>query len=416
MKSIFNPLLKLGFQKISDLLNSSNNWLQNQLFAQLAGSGDIIVGADNNGLLKKLNINNFYFDATVGIGGQYATVNLAQAAGKFILKQVNNIIETSSVYLDNRTIIVNQNASYNWTFSGIETFLVVADNNKIIGCNIINNLRTSGGIVGRNEVTGKNSIIVPEFQYCSFVFTGGAALTSTYNIYINFRYCKITLGNAYWAGLAYAGYVAFTNFYNCYITGGGTSCHINSTQGDIIGCVINAVVSAGSSTLSARDILDTQILSTTMSVTATRRIDNVYSNSPLICNSGAGWGSEDAKVSNSSFPNIAGYNVPLFKIIDSLTFTGATTFYSTNSNLNNCQFKSTLSIINKNNNIDAVFSGNVSIAGTANSTKITGKCLGSLTLAPGVANCDINVGIASAANIIDNSGNLTNRISYYLLT
>jgi len=109
------------------------------------------------------------------------------------------------------------------------------------------------------------------------------------------------------------------------------------------------------------------------------------------------------------------------RILTSIEFVNAITIGTVRNILNAIRTLNTLTISAENNQIvNGEYIGNISISGTADSTKLTGICLGTITLDAGVENCVIDIGVTTAddmyggnASIINNSGNNTNRISKY---
>jgi hypothetical protein len=97
----------------------------------------------------------------------------------------------------------------------------------------------------------------------------------------------------------------------------------------------------------------------------------------------------------------------------------------------NTNITGNLIVAGKNNILDIITTGNVTLNGTADSTKLTGQ-IGTVQLAAGVENCDIHVGVTAADNVdgSNNSilgsdgliyisgvnGSSTNRIKTYKLT
>jgi hypothetical protein len=170
----------------------------------------------------------FAFDATIGASGaDYTTINAAHAAGKYILKQVDDVTEINNTIISQKVQIVG-NKDYSINFGNYNLSGASGADLIILNADITTNF-TSANRLFSGTWTNKNLKI----DFCDITNNSSInnCLIANYGLFQN---CTVNLGNIYGGGFG-----DFTGFYgilkNVDIIGGGVSCEASVNYGIVAG-------------------------------------------------------------------------------------------------------------------------------------------------------------------------------------
>lgn len=467
--NIFDSFLHLDdyvAPNLSDYVKGPANAFDNNIAIYDLATGKLIKDSGTS----IANINAVaYFDATIGVGGQYSEPSTAIAAGKYRLKVVGNVALTTDnnisedCYIDLNGFTINCGAfgfiipttkcltlrntrgvgnitfSYSASKALFHTTAITSKVNHDVYGITINNNSTAAicTIAGTGNVSNhpagrglidKCILNIPNYSICGFYYAAetvtnsiiNGAGTGATNTFWNdgtggFILENITLTGTFGGIFIYAGFVKnitsslnisiFANSgFDGYITPNGTV-----RSGSYKNCEFYIEGIFGfNGTIDNSKIYNTQLYSY---YTAGSFLDNLLFRACTFLN-------------NINFKLYVSTH-RLGAKGTSCIFNGTVIIEQDSMFLRGTIFKSNLTISGKNNEIDGHFTGNIALAGTASSTKLTGKALGTISLAAGVMNCDINVGVTAGTQIKGSDGlpfilggnvDISNKINFYILS
>ena len=399
------------------------------------------------------------FDATIGTGGDYADIAAAQTANKYRLKAVGNITMSgattisNSIYLDlsgytmdcgaykftksgtvSLTITDSKNAgTLTYAYASVLVLFNSFDNSNLFISNItiINNstIDLAGlGIYG-NYDNVIFSVTTTKDGSIAFNFVGNISKSTVIGASAISLYCS---KGSICKDIRVQGTGAGLVFYACeniIIETSGLS-YIYCFSGKNIISPTNKLYLTVYSSLTVNGIIDQSLIDATIQFPIYGKIINsTFLNNVSIYDDILKYIYIDNCYFYGTVTGLGPYGLSVFISISNSEFRAAVSIVDSvirlGSGLYNCRFMSTLTIGQKNMTINGIFEDNVSLTGAADGTKLTGILASgkTITLASGVENCYILVGVPTADNvdgtndsIVDNSGNTNNRIQTYKIT
>lgn len=438
----FNPLLSSGIQKVPDDTGNGSNILC------------------DDGTFKPIG----YFDATVGTGGDYPSsgitddINTAVANGKLRLKLISNITLTQNITINNRVIIdcngynislgsfrfINSGGSLEivskglvstFNFSYSSGFLVFGSFNKY-------NLEVSG-IIFNNTSTANFAKVATAgvFMGCKFILTAhqscslGDSTSPFSGICANSEF-QNTVDAIVMSSNVYLGEDSvFMNNIFSGVGGGMTSrgkvmniicTHTSGFHLAADNCDHLENNSTGTIAIHGGKIYNDIDFNTIYASTnfATILINNSSCNSSLSLSRAY---TLDIRFNNVTFAGSItdGGGGVVTQSYDNCTINGNYTGTKSNYHFNKTTITGDFTyggsyltmegktviggnifITGANNTISAIYSGNITISGTAGSTKITARLATTktLTIAAGAINCQIDIYADSSNSVLGSDG------------
>lgn len=370
------------------------------VFSEKAGT----IGKTKKSDLFDERIN--YYDATVGTGGDYADIAAAQTDGKYILKAVGDVtISADTTILNNIYIDLCGFTMICSTYRFIYSAGSLKIKNGFITTSITSNLNLFGSNTYAEYLTITNSgagriAVSGDFVNCTIILASGASSFGNLNTQFSGNLTNIIITGTNTTGFPF--YARRGNFKNIKINGSflssATIMFACVTPDDIIN--INYFYN---SSTSATTIVRTQNITGGILIAENiycpygffRCSGNVSKTKTIIKNLIAaavieGVSEPSAMIQNAEITNFT--ETAGLTDINTVTFKNAVTLTKNKTNINNCEFLSTLSI-----------SGDYNLF-------VNCRFTGAVTINAG-AEYNIFCNCYFTAGLINNSGNQTNEIN-----
>jgi hypothetical protein len=245
------------------------------------GTASTIAGFDAGGLPTTYAASSLgvpYFDATVGTGGDYATITLANAASKRVLKQVGNIVETTGDLGTNTFVFGDKNytitipAASTGTVKFLNCFLIITGGTDLIAKIELSTVTFSGGAFNSTSTVISNSTIIHNSGLGPYrASISNCVITLSISIYLQFTVNTLITGNynitngGYMSNCTYTGTanISQVTMSNCSVLNGTVYCNAgvsvigskikDLTIGTVNAGIVNSNVITGNVVISGTD-------------------------------------------------------------------------------------------------------------------------------------------------------------------
>ena len=431
---------------ILKFLTRINTWTAQQTFnsAPILNSlkGKAVLGTDIDGKIVDNTLIEF-FDATIGAGGQFPDIISAHTAGKYRLKAVGNItMQTDTTLIQNVFLDLNGYTLICSTYVFINSQYLTIQNGTITTAVAVNKVLFDNAAVGSKlKVTHSGAGVFADYGIWTDISITLGASSISFGLYtvMGFDGTLIRIEIIGTNTSTFACSVANGTCEDITIKGswaGGTCYFYLVTTSNIMFKGLTCTQATGTlyvrfqaSSLGQLLVLD-NVKATTCFFNFNSQPNCGFLSGFIVTNWYELGSSNNVTMSDGIITNYTPYSAHNhnqgFTKVHTLIFTNPVTLYGYYSVFIMCRFNSTLTVLDVSNVFsECVFVGNVVLAGSADSTRLSGQIAGTIQLSAGVINCKIDVGVYNANNILGSDGNPyisgvngdpSNQISYYILT
>ena len=306
--------------------------------------------------VSNLDVKLYYYNATVGTGGDHATISEAYTAGKYNLKLISNVSLIANI---------NNSVPLNINLNGFElnclNYTITATANLIIS-----DTTKAGGIVFAKSATS-TALCTSSFAYFEDIYITNNSTSERMAVATlgSFKRCVVTIPSGMYTGFAFNNSSKFDGILeDITIIGDSSTYAIYTANNDV---TITNLTLRGSFGNMILHILDgCSNYSTASFYISGLSIQNVYDYRPTkVVQVWAHENGSNCNVSSIIIRNNAMYDKMLLTSIGDITYDNVT--------LDNCKIDTGFTISGDNVSIEncKIATGTITVNATANNTKIT---------------------------------------------